>query len=84
MLPHLSTLRHLIDVHAEELRREVPCHTHTDANFHNLILAADRVTLIDWDYPAVRYPLELKALEEHAYLNGVTELPDAFFDDELV
>ena len=80
MLPHLSTLRHHIDAHAEELRREIPCLTHTDANFHNLILAADRVTLIDWDYPGVRYPLEeLEALEEHAYLNGVAELPEAFF-----
>ncbi len=80
MLPHLSTLRHHIDAHAEELRREIPCLAHTDANFHNLILAADRVTLIDWDYPGVRYPLEeLEALEEHAYLNGIPELPDAFF-----
>ena len=76
VLPHLSTLRHHIDAHAEELRREIPCLAHTDANFHNLILAADRVTLIDWDYPGVRYPLEeLEALEEHAYLNGVAELP---------
>jgi len=80
MLPHLSTLRDHIDAHAEELRREIPCLTHTDANFHNLILAADRVTLIDWDHPGVRYPLEeLEALEEHAYLNGVAELPEAFF-----
>ena len=80
MLPHLSTLRHQIDAHAEQLRRETTCLTHADPNFHNLILATDRVTLIDWDYPAVRYPLEeLEALEEHAYLNGVAELPDAFF-----
>jgi hypothetical protein len=28
----------------------------------------------------VRYPLEeLEALEEHAYLNGISELPNAFF-----
>jgi hypothetical protein len=28
----------------------------------------------------VRYPLEeLEALEEHAYFNGISELPNAFF-----
>ena len=54
----------------------MPCLAHTDANFHNIIVGADQVTLVDWDYPAVRYPLEeLEALEEHAYLNGVVELP---------
>lgn len=80
MLPSLSTLRHRIDVRADELRQEVPCLTHTDASFHNIIVAADRATLIDWDHPAVRFPLEeLEALEEHAYLNGVPELPASFF-----
>ena len=58
----------------------MPCLTHTDANFHNIIVGTDRATLIDWDFPAVRYPLEeLEALEEHAYLNGMAELPPAFF-----
>ncbi|HLM22242.1 MAG TPA: hypothetical protein VK390_12060 [Propionibacteriaceae bacterium] len=80
LLPSLSKLRKRIDARAEEFRREVPCLAHTDANFHNIIVAADKVTLIDWDFPAVRYPLEeLEALEEHAYLNGVAELPAAFF-----
>ena len=58
----------------------MPCLAHTDANFHNIIVGTDQVTLIDWDNPAVRYPLEeLEALEEHAYLNGVPELPASFF-----
>jgi aminoglycoside phosphotransferase (APT) family kinase protein len=80
LLPALNKLRKRIDVRADELRREVPCLTHTDANFHNIIVGTDRATLIDWDYPAVHYPLEeLEALEEHAYLNGISELPAAFF-----
>jgi hypothetical protein len=38
------------------------------------------VTLIDWDYPTVRYPLEeLETLEEHAYLNRISELRNVFF-----
>jgi hypothetical protein len=79
MLPSLSRLRKRIDVRAEELRREAPCLTHTDANFHNIIVSPQQATLIDWDHPAVRYPLEeLEALEEHAYLHGVAELPNAF------
>jgi hypothetical protein len=37
---------------------------HSDANFHNIVVGTDRVTLIDWDYPAVRYRLEeLEGLE---------------------
>lgn len=79
MLPLLDMFRARIDARADELRREVPCLAHADANFHNLIVNADRVTLIDWDYPGVRYPLEvLDSLETHAYLNGVSELPDSF------
>jgi hypothetical protein len=80
LLLSLSKLRKRIDARADEFRREVPWLAHTDPNFRNIIVGADRVTLIDWDYPAVRYPLEeLEALEEHAYLNGVAELPTAFF-----
>jgi len=80
LLPALNKLRKRIDARADELRREAPCLTHTDANFHNIIVGTDRATLIDWDYPAVHYPLEeLEALEEHAYLNGISELPAAFF-----
>lgn len=80
MLPLLDRFRERIDARAEELRDEAPCLSHADANFHNLVVGADRVTLIDWDYPSVRYPLEeLEALETHAYLNGVPELPDSFF-----
>lgn len=79
MVALLDELRDRIDARADELRREQPCLVHTDANFHNLIVGADQVRLIDWDYPAVRYPMEeLEALEEHAYLNGVPELPAAF------
>ena len=80
MVPLLDELRRRIDARADELRQEAPCLAHTDANFHNVIVGTNQVTLIDWDNPAVRYPLEeLEGLEEHAYLNGVPELPAAFF-----
>jgi len=36
---------------------EVPCLVHGDSNFHNVIVGADS-DLIDWDGPAVRYPLD--------------------------
>jgi hypothetical protein len=79
MVTSLARLRDRIDA-GQELRREVPCLVHSDANFHNIVVGTDRVTLIDWDYPAVRYPLEeLERLEEHAYLHGLSELPAAFF-----
>ena len=59
-----QVLRDRIDARAKELRREEPCLVHSDANFHNIVVGTDRVTLIDWDYPAVRYPLEeLEGLE---------------------
>jgi aminoglycoside phosphotransferase (APT) family kinase protein len=80
LMPLLDVLRERANARATDLRAEAPCLVHTDASFHNLILGDDRVTLIDWDYPAARYPLEeLEALEEHAYLNGISELPNAFF-----
>jgi len=80
MVSSLARLRDRIDARAKELRREVPCLVHSDANFHNIVVGTDRVTLIDCDYPAVRYPLEeLEGLEEHAYLHGLSELPAAFF-----
>lgn len=79
-MPLLGQVHRRIDARAEELRLEVPCLVHTDANFHNVIMGNDRATLVDWDHPGVRYPLEeLEALEEHAYLNGVSALPAAFF-----
>jgi hypothetical protein len=80
MLSSLARLRDRIDARAAELQREVPCLVHSDANFDNIVVGTDRVTLIDWDYPAVGYPLEeLEGLEEHAYLHGVSELPAVFF-----
>jgi thiamine kinase-like enzyme len=56
LMPLLDVLRRRINARATDLRTEAPCLVHTDANFHNLILGDDQVTLIDWDYPAVRYP----------------------------
>ncbi|MEZ0493648.1 phosphotransferase family protein [Kineococcus sp. TBRC 1896] len=81
LAPLLDVLRVRIEERAEALRREVPCLSQNDANFHNIIVGDDGVTLIDWDFPAVRYPLEeLAGLEGHAYLYGFPELPPAFFD----
>lgn len=74
LAPSLARLRERIDARAEELRGQLPCLVHSDPNFHNIVVGADRVTLIDWDYPAVRYPLEeLEALEEHARAHAFEE-----------
>ena len=44
------------------------------------MVGAGSATLIDWDFPAVRYPLdELAGVEEHTYLHGFSALPAAFF-----
>lgn len=80
LMASLDKLRSRIDARADELRAQRPCLVHSDPNFHNIVVSADRITLIDWDYPAVHYPLEeLEALEEHAYVHGISELPAAFF-----
>ena len=80
VMPALAQLRHLVAYHAGPIRTETPCLVHGDANLHNAIVGPRQATLIDWDFPAVRYPLdELSAFEEHYYLHGGTRLPDAFF-----
>lgn len=81
ILPAVDSLHQLIDRYAAEIRSETPCLTHGDANLLNVIVNEDAVTLIDWDTPAVRYPLdELSALDEHVYLcDGGAGLPPAFF-----
>ena len=77
---YLEELRSRIDERADEIRAEIPCLSHGDPNWHNVILGQGSVTLIDWDFAAVRYPLdELAGVEEHAYLHGFSELPAAFF-----
>ncbi len=80
VLPALQRLRVFIHHRANDIRAEVPCLTHGDANPLNIIVGEHQVTLIDWDVPAVRYPLaELSALDEHVYLAGSDGLPPAFF-----
>lgn len=81
LVPHLPALHRRIEEHAPDLLAGVPCLTHGDANFSNIIVGEGAVTLIDWDFPWVRYPLEeLSGLEGHAGLYGFVELPDAFFE----
>lgn len=64
----------------EDNRAEVPCLAHGDSNPLNIIVGGHAVTLIDWDLPAVRFPLaELSALDEHVYLAGRDGLPPVFF-----
>jgi hypothetical protein len=80
LLPMLAPLRELLAAVAAEMRAEHPCLTHGDANLHNVVVSDELATLIDWDFPAVRYPIdELSALDEHAYLNGASGLPPSFF-----
>ena len=80
-LPALGRLEEFVWRRAEEIRAETPCLVHGDANLLNIVVGVEQVTLIDWDFPAVRYPIdELSALDEHVYLNGATGLPGAFFD----
>jgi aminoglycoside phosphotransferase (APT) family kinase protein len=79
VLPVIDHLRSFIRRRAGNIRAEVPCLVHGDANLLNIIVA-EQVTLIDWDFPAVRYPLaELSALDEHVYLTAGSGLPPAFF-----
>ena len=80
LVPALDHLRAFIRGRAGDIRAEVPCLTHGDANLLNIIVGEHAVTLIDWDFPAVRYPLaELSPLDEHVYLSGGDGLPPAFF-----
>jgi aminoglycoside phosphotransferase (APT) family kinase protein len=80
LLPVLTHLHRFLDRRAGDIRAEQPCLTHGDANLLNVIVGQHAVRLIDWDFPAVRYPLaELSALDEHVYLHGGTGLPPAFF-----
>lgn len=80
VLRALDRLRAFIRGRSEDIRAEVPCLAHGDANLLNIIVGEHAVTLIDWDFPSVRYPLaELSALDEHVYLSGGDGLPAAFF-----
>ncbi len=80
VLPAVDHLRAFIRARGPEVRSEVPCLIHGDANLLNIIVGERAVTLIDWDFPAVGYPLaELSALDEHVYLGGGEGLPHAFF-----
>lgn len=74
-------LAELVDHHAEEIRAEQPCLLHGDVTFDNFIVTEHAVRPIDWDFPRVGSPLsELGALDEHAYLNGIsTGLPVEFW-----
>ncbi|HET9561908.1 MAG TPA: hypothetical protein VFP01_07370 [Propionibacteriaceae bacterium] len=71
--------RSFIGHRAGNIRADVPCLTHGDANLLN-ITVAEQVTLIDCDFTAIRYLLaELSALDEHVYLTAGIGLPPAFF-----
>ncbi len=85
---HRPPLVHVLDrvasftaARSAQIRAERPTVTHGDVNLLNIIAGPERVQLIDWDNPLVRYPLiELAALDEHAYLHGYHDgLPAAFF-----
>ena len=79
-LPAVDHLRAFVYARAREVRSEVPSLIHGDANLLNIIVEEHAVTLIDWDFPGVGYPLaELSALDEHVYLSGGEGLPHAFF-----
>lgn len=82
--PHLASVLDSVAAfaaaHAGRIQAERPAVTHGDVNLLNIVASDDSVRLIDWDFPAVRYPLaELSALDEHAYLHGCDGLPSAFF-----
>lgn len=76
----LDQVATFVTAEATAIRAERPTLTHGDTNLLNIIADEDSVRLIDWDFPAVRYPIaELSALDEHAYLHGMEGLPPAFF-----
>lgn len=84
--PHLAQvphqLRQLLQQHSATISAVQPCLLHGDCNLDNFIVTGQTVRPIDWDYPRVDSPLsELSALDEHAYLHGMTDgLPPAFWD----
>jgi aminoglycoside phosphotransferase (APT) family kinase protein len=84
MLPeatkYVPRLHALIDSEADQLRRTPTSLLHADVNAANIIVASDRTVLIDWGHPLIGDPRgEIAALDEHVYLAGGGELPDAFF-----
>lgn len=81
VLPHLPRLHAIIDAHADPLRLATTALLHNDVFPANIIVGADRTTLIDWDWPRVADPAqEVSALDEWMYLAGDTHLPEPFFD----
>ncbi|WP_432946416.1 phosphotransferase family protein [Kribbella sp. CA-253562] len=81
VVPQLPRLHALIDAYADRLRSTPTVLAHFDVNPANIIVTADRATLIDWGEPRVLDPgQEIAALEEHVYLlDGSLLLPPAFY-----
>ena len=74
----LDRVSGLVDARASQIREERPASPmgSEPVEHHR----DQKVQLIDWDFPMVRYPMaELSALDEHTYLHGSEGLPAAFF-----
>lgn len=72
----------LIDAYASDIRAERPCLLHGDTTFDNFVVTPEgTLRPIDWDLPAVGYPLaELGNLDHQAYLYGIADgLPPEFW-----
>ncbi len=77
---YLPAVHALIDAEADRLRSTPPALLHKDVNTENIIVGTGSATLIDWGYPQIGDPrAEISALDEHVYLAGSGELPEAFF-----
>ena len=77
---YVPRLHALIDSEADQLRRTPTSLLHADVNAANIIVSTDRTVLIDWGHPLIGDPRgEIAALDEHVYLAGGGELPEAFF-----
>ncbi|MBO0881175.1 MAG: phosphotransferase [Mycobacterium sp.] len=77
----IDVLERLISAYAEQIRADQPCLLHNDTTFDNFVVTDDAVRPIDWDLPAVGYPLaELANLDQQAYLYGSADgLPAEFW-----
>ncbi|MFK0246380.1 phosphotransferase family protein [Amycolatopsis azurea] len=80
LIPLLGELHLAIDAAAPSLRGARSALGHGDINMWNVLVSADRATLIDWDFPRVGDPAkEVALLHKHASLYNGTGLPPAFF-----
>lgn len=84
-LPHLAgclpLLHEVVERSAVTFRSASTALGHGDINMWNIMVAGDRATLIDWDYPRICDPaMEVALIDKHASLFNRHGIDPAFFD----